>query len=271
MPNSRFKVKELIKQFLPHGLCEYSVRRHTLMEMGIPAALATRKAISRRVYDDMLDARLNLLPREILGSLRTCVDGGAHKGRWTRALLSLFQPERVIMVECAPPMLAGLEQYQDVPGIQIVNKALAEKEGTAKFYMLGGPAASSLLEPLPETQRYYRKSGWEIEDECEVRTVTYDALVEAESKVSILKLDLQGSERYVLAASSDGLRKTQSIIIEANFFPHYRKGSTFSDIDSLLREKGFGLYRISAVYHRGGRALFADAVYVREEICRKLS
>ena len=36
-----------------------------------------------------------------------------------------------------------------------------------------------------------------------------------------------------------------------------------------MKDKGFGLYRLSPVYHRGGRALFADAVYVREEILQE--
>jgi hypothetical protein len=39
-----------------------------------------------------------------------------------------------------------------------------------------------------------------------------------------------------------------------------------------MRQKGFGLYRMSDTYQRGvGRALFADAVYVREEILQGLA
>ena len=77
---------------------------------------------------------------------------------------------------------------------------------------------------------------------------------------------LEARAPKVLSASSNGLRKTQAVIMEVTFMPHYEDDATFEELHVLMKDKGFGLYRLSPVYHRGGRALFADAVYVQETI-----
>ncbi len=38
-----------------------------------------------------------------------------------------------------------------------------------------------------------------------------------------------------------------------------------------MASKGFGLYRLSAPYDRGARILYADGVYVREDILRDMA
>ena len=104
-----------------------------------------------------------------------------------------------------------------------------------------------------------------------MRTVSYDRLVESEEEVSVLKLDIQGAEAKVLRGSESGLKKTKAIIMEVTFLSHYEDDATFPHLHELMRLKGFGLYRLSDAYHRGnGRAIYADAVYIREEILQSL-
>jgi hypothetical protein len=55
------------------------------------------------------------------------------------------------------------------------------------------------------------------------------------------------------------------------FVSHYEDDSGFPELHQLMRRQGFGLYRLSAPYERGGRVLYSDAVYVREEILRDLA
>jgi hypothetical protein len=95
--------------------------------------------------------------------------------------------------------------------------------------------------------------------------------VEKESEVSILKIDIQGGEMDVLSNSRDGLQRTKSVIMEVTFTPHYENDSGFPELHHLMEAKGFGLYRLSSPYDRGGRALYADAVYVREDILQELT
>jgi FkbM family methyltransferase len=265
-------LKTLVKQILPHGLCEYSVRRHDFIRQGFATCQASWMSISPGRHRALRDARLNLFPREITSSLRTCVDAGAHVGDWTAALLDLFSPQRVIAVECEPRLVNGLKnKFRNVSRVTIVDAALTVNAGTATFYQLQHPASSSLFLPQAEISREYQLKSWDVINEVRVNTVGYDELVASEPEISILKLDIQGAEMNVLVHSSEGLKKTKSVILEVLFTSHYKGDSVFPELHAAMVQRGFGLHRLSEAYHRGGRALFADAVYVREDILQALA
>ncbi len=259
-----------MKQILPTGIGEYSVRRNEYLRMGLTASRATHLALSLQRYQNVCDARLHLLPKAVTESVGTCVDAGAHRGLWSLALFQVFEPKRLIAVECEPRLVEGLKKtLAGKSGVRVVDAALGATEGTATFHQLRHPAGSSLLQPRAEATREFEEHSWDVIGDTQVRTVTYDGLVQEEDSVSILKLDIQGAEKQVLSASRDGLVKTKAVILEVIFMPHYEGDATFEELHVLMRDKGFGLYRLSSVYHRGGRALFADAVYVQEKILRE--
>jgi FkbM family methyltransferase len=265
-------LKTLARQILPYGICQYSFRRHDYMRMGLESSQASWLALSARQYQIVCDARLNLIPREITSSLRTCVDAGANLGDWTHALLSVFGPEHVIVVECEPRLVGPLRaRLSSFPRVEIVDAALAESEGTATFHQLRHPAGSSLLRPWTGIASEFAANSWDIIGEVNVNKISYDQLVASEAEVSILKLDIQGSEMNVLNNSREGLQRTKSVIMEVTFTPHYENDSGFPELHHLMAQKGFGLYRLSTPYDRGARALYADAVYVREDILRQLT
>ena len=261
------RIKSFIKQFLPHGLCEYSVRRHAFLQQGFSNRDASRIALSPGRYESFCDARLDLLPKEITSRLRTCVDAGAHVGSWTASLLDLFKPERVLALECEPRLVETLrKRFRDAPQVTVMDVALAAGRGTTSFNRLQHPASSSLFQPRPEIGKEYQRETWEVIEKIQVQTIGYDELVKSEQEVSILKLDIQGAEKTVLAHAHEGLNKTLSLIMEVLFTPHYQDEGAFVELHQLMIQKGFGLYRFSQPYHRGGRALFADFAYVRENL-----
>jgi FkbM family methyltransferase len=262
-----FSLTNIAKQVLPSGIREYSVRRHAFLRMGLANRDASLMALRAEPYAAIRDARLDLLPKKITAELRTCVDAGAHEGSWTGALLQVFRPELVLLVECEPALVAQLKNtFGKLPRVQIVDAALSGEDGSADFFQLRHPAGSSLLKPRDDTRKEFERNSWDVIGHARVRTVSYDRLVESHDEVSILKLDIQGSETRVLTDSTTGLKKTRAIILEVPFFSHYEGDSTFPQLHELARQKGFGLYRLSDSYHRGGRAIFADAVYIREDI-----
>jgi FkbM family methyltransferase len=256
----------------PYGICEYSIRRHGYIRLGFSAHQASWIALSVRKYRSLCEARLNLVPPSILSKLSTCVDAGAHAGNWTQALLDWFQPERVIAVECEPRLVGPLKaKFRALSYVTVLDTALAESEGVAVFHQLRHPAGSSLLIPRAEVKKEFAANSWDSIGTVDVRKVSYDRLVADEDEISILKLDIQGAEMRVLANSRDGLQKTKCIVMEVTFTSHYIDDSGFPALHQLMASKGFGLYRLSSPYDRGGRALYADAVYVREEILDHLA
>jgi FkbM family methyltransferase len=265
-------LKELAKLVIPHGICEYSVRRHEYIRLGVGSVEASWIALSPRRYRELDDARLNLLPRSILSGLRTCVDAGAHAGNWTQTLLDRFKPKRVIAVECEPRLVGALRtRFGALPCVTVVDAALAETEGRAGFHQLRHPAGSSLLKPRADVTGEFLANSWDLIGTLEVRTVSYDHLVAGEEEISILKLDIQGAEMRVLSNSHEALRKTKCIILEVTFTSHYENDFGFPELHQFMSSREFGLYRLSSPYHRGGRVLYADAVYVREDLLRGLA
>lgn len=260
-------VKDVLKQVIPHGVAEYSMRRHDYMRLGINAAEASWIALSFRQYRNLCEARLNLFPSTILSALRTCVDAGAHAGNWTQALLDRFHPQHVIAIECEPRLVGPLQaRFSALPSVVVVNAALGASAGTASFHQLRHPAGSSLLKPRPEVVREFAANSWDVIGTVEVRKISYDQLVADEDEISILKIDIQGSEMGVLGSSREGLRKTKSILMEVTFTSHYENDAGFPELHQLMASKGFGLYRLSPPYHRGARILYADALYLQESL-----
>ena len=265
-------VKDFVRSITPQGICEYSIRRHDYMRLGLSAGQASRIAFSRDEHRRLREARLNLVPASILSRLHTCVDAGAHAGNWTQALLNRFGPERVIAVECEPRMVGPLTaRFAAISKVTVVDAALAESDGVAAFHQLRHPAGSSLLKPRNEVKKEFADNSWDVLGTVDVRKISYDQLVADADEVSILKIDIQGAEMEVLSTSSKGLPKTKCIIMEVTFTPHYEGDAGFHDLHQMMAGKGFGIYRLSAPYDRGARILYADAVYVREEILQQMA
>ncbi|HVI08331.1 MAG TPA: FkbM family methyltransferase [Candidatus Binatia bacterium] len=264
--------KDLVRQFVPYGAAQYSVRRHEYMRLGIAASRAKWLARSGSQYEDLCETRLNLVPPSILSNLKTCVDAGAHAGRWTGTLLNLFQPGHVIALECEPRLTNSLKaKFQRDHRVTVVDSALAEGDGVAQFHQLRHPAGSSLLQPRADIVQELQAGSWDVIGTVQVPKISYDRLTAGEEEISILKLDIQGAEMGVLRNSREGLRKTLCVIMEVTFTPHYENDFGFPELHNEMARHEFGLYRLSPPYHRQGRVLYSDAVYVREHLLRSLT
>ena len=264
-------LKEVVRQVIPYGIAAYSLRRHDYMRLGINAYEASWVALSIGQYQNLCEARLDLFPSAIISTLGTCVDAGANAGNWTQALLDRFKPQRIIAVECEHRCVGPLKaRFAGSPSVVVVETALGDGEGTATFHQLRHPAGSSLLKPRPEVIREFEANSWDVIGTVEVRKTGYDQLVADENEISILKIDIQGAEMEVLGNSQEGLRKTKSILMEVNFTSHYENDAGFPELHQFMASKGFGLYRLSPPYHRGARILYADALYIQEQILHEL-
>jgi FkbM family methyltransferase len=242
------------------------------MRLGLGGVQASWIALSSDEHRRLCEARLNLVPASILSRLRTCIDAGAHAGNWTGALLDRFKPGHVIAIECEPRMVGPLKaRFGRSSNVTVLDAALAESDGVGAFHQLRHPAGSSLLKPKNEVKKEFADNSWDLLGTVDVRKITYDQLVADAEEVSILKLDIQGAEMGVLSSSTAGLEKTKCIIMEVTFTPHYEGDAGFPELHQMMASKGFGMYRLSPPYDRGARILYADAVYVREELLQQMA
>ncbi len=107
----------------------------------------------------------------------------------------------------------------------------------------------------------------------EVATVRLDQALADLPRIDFLKLDIQGFEAMALQHATDVLARTSVVHCEVLFADIYRGQGFFSDVDRLLRDRGFEM--IDLVFeHRGGyvvpsggvtgdRLLWGDAIFMR--------
>ena len=212
----------------------------------------------RRAYRN-----LRHLPRK---EYRTVIDGGANRGAFTDALLQLHRPECLVLVEAIPDLAEKLQaRYAGDSAISVVSAALSDKNGEAQFAINQSEASSSLLPIDP------RNSGWFARDlrvarTIQVPTLTLPALMEAQGleTIDLLKLDLQGAERFVLTGGDAVLDRVGVIYTEVFFEQLYAGAWLFGEMNEFLSARGYKLCGLSNIVHApDGDLVQANATFRR--------
>lgn len=171
-----------------------------------------------------------LLPA-ILTEGATFVDVGANLGYFTRIASRLVGPSgSVIAVEPAPAAYRLLRlNSADLENVTVVNKALAEKQGTANFYVRKKGDMSSLSEDSSA-------------DAIVVEISTLDRVLAGCRKVDLIKIDVEGFELGVIKGGLETIKKHRPIIY-FEFIEEFaeRLGFAFADFASVLVPLGYRL------------------------------
>ena len=195
---------------------------------------------------------------------RFVIDGGANRGAFTDAFLQIHRPQQLVLVE-AIPELAGLLQakYHNAPGISIISAALSDRDGEAKFEINRSEPSSSLL-PIDSRNTAWFGRDLTVARTIQVSTVTLPALLEDQGMqtVDLLKLDLQGAERFVLNGGADVLHRVHVIYSEVFFEQLYAGAWLFREMNEFLSGHGFKLCGLSNIVHStDGDLLQANATF----------
>ena len=132
------------------------------------------------------------------------VDAGSNIGLSVLYFRARFPRARIIAIEPDPDAFARLrENTRDLTAVDLVNVALADREGEATLY---GGTESWARSLTPGADRPGRTN---------VRTTTLDALSQelALDRIDVLKLDIEGAEVQVLTSSAQ-LARVRVLIFE---------------------------------------------------------
>lgn len=194
------------------------------------------------------------------------VDAGASDGRvakrfgrrFTEAKLHLFEPNPDYA-----PALATLHAEQ--PRYHHYPVVLSDTPGQKTFYVTADPGSSSLYETNDAMRQAYPVEAAQ-KTQMTVPATTLDqwAAEQEIDGVQLIKMDIQGGEADMMRGAARLLDSSVVVIYTEVFFQNfYKGGATFSDIDLVLREHGFGLYSLYKPRHdEHERVLFADAIFV---------
>ena len=197
---------------------------------------------------------------------RSVIDGGANRGSFTDAFLRLHRPERLVLVEAIPDLAEKLRaRYAGKSGISVVSAALSDKNGEAQFEINRSEVSSSLLPIDPRNSAWFSRD-LTVARRVQVPTVTLPSLLEEQGlqTVDLLKLDLQGAERFVLTGGETVLDRVRVIYTEVFFEQLYTGAWLFWEMSEFLVSRGFKLCGLSNIVHASdGDLVQANATFRR--------
>jgi FkbM family methyltransferase len=170
-------------------------------------------------------------------------DVGAHRGEWTRELLS--QAPGVAAVHCFEPATVHWPEICAIadPRVRLVRAAVSDAAGEATLHANEpGSALASL------TRRDLGHMGLRFEHAEPVRTLRLDDYLreQAIARVDFLKLDVEGHELAALRGAEDALRRKAIAALAFEFGGcNIDTRVFFRDFWKLLEAYGYGLYRLA--------------------------
>ncbi len=155
------------------------------------------------------------------------LDGGSYVGLSILWFKLAYPGARVVGFECDPEIFALLQENvraNKLRDVELVNAALAPKEGELPFHASGSDSGS-LVPP----------AGTGTGPARTVRAVRLSPYLTSE--VDLLKLNIEGAEFEVLEEARACLRNVRELIIEVHSFAGHEQ--RLDEILKLLRASGF--------------------------------
>jgi FkbM family methyltransferase len=157
------------------------------------------------------------------------------------------------------------------------DKALHNRREQIQLRITRDPGLTSIFEPnrgwldaFPEAERF------DVVDVQQVDACPLDDLLAAEhiDDIDFLKVDTQGSERYVIEGAAHALAASGvGVEVEVEFAPLYTGQPLFADVDTTLRGLGYSLFDLRPCYWKrsagrtlggpNGQIVWADALYLK--------
>ncbi len=169
------------------------------------------------------------------------LDVGAHKGRWTRALLACAET-RISRLFAFEPSTASLEHLAGIGGVEVVAAAVSDRDGSAMLYSTEpGASLGSLY------QRRLDHLGATHTPQEIVRLVTLDTFADERGicVIDFMKMDIEGNELAALRGSARLLAARRIRALSFEFGDCNLDGRTyFRDLWDMLTAVGFKIFRI---------------------------
>jgi len=177
--------------------------------------------------------------QSLLSSGMVVLDIGANLGIYT--LYALQAGCEVYSFEPTPSTFDILKKNVKVNGfensnkLQLINKAVSDKNGTVDFYIKQGICGQNSL-----------FKGTDTLDSIAVETIIADDYLKGLDKVDIIKIDVEGAEYYAMLGLKNIIARSPEIKILIEFSPENMRNTNLSPkiLLDLIKEYGFKYYLI---------------------------
>ncbi len=193
--------------------------------------------------NEQYDRQTRAILRKVCTPDSVCIDVGAYRGDILREMILAAPQARHIAFEPIPHQYKIL-QYTFASRADIYPYALGDANKTMIFHhVVSNPTYSGLK------QRQYK--GEEQIEGISVEVRRLDEVVSPETRIRLIKIDVEGGEYDVLAGAADTIRRWHPYIV----FEHGLGGSDAYDVtpgvmyDLLVRELGYSLCLMREFLH----------------------
>lgn len=155
------------------------------------------------------------------------VDGGAHLGSITSAVMRNCPRARLVTVEAIPEKADRLRRR--FPAAQIENCALAETAGTVSFFIAAENSAKSSLANIDEPSKRIDVESRRLDD------------LDYPGEIDVIKLDLEGAELGALRGGSEIIGSHRpTVMFESG--PHDFLGYTKDQMFTWFEERDYRIF-----------------------------
>jgi FkbM family methyltransferase len=166
---------------------------------------------------------------------KTIIDVGAHSGKWTSTMKTIFPNARFLMFEANEDCAIHLCKTSDENDVyEIV--LLGDEDGREVRYYYS-------ISPFSGGNSIYREFSKNFRDDAFItkKMVRLDTLLRKHNIDSIdyLKIDVQGSELNVLKGLGEYINKVKYIQLEIIFFDYNEGAPGYVEILKYMSEQGF--------------------------------
>jgi FkbM family methyltransferase len=178
----------------------------------------------------LYDQQTKKIMKQILSPDSNCIDVGCHKGEVLDWILKLAPAGHHFGFEPIPDLFVALaSKYQNRSNCSILEIALSDKQGRTSFnFVTSNPSYSGIL------KRKYDRAA-EEDTFIEVQLNTLDTIIDEQTKINLIKIDVEGAEYLVLNGAQKLLARDKPYVI----FEH---GLGASDIYGFGPEMVFALF-----------------------------
>lgn len=214
----------------------------------------SKSSLALAYYAGQIRADEELFLSNILKAGDTYVDVGANIGTLVMtASIAVSNSGTVVGIEAHPETFKNLEaniKLNVFENIKLVQSAVGNHKGEIFFSNINSDDQNQvLLEPT---------------NGIKVGVNTLDQLLSEYKNISVLKIDVEGYEKYVLEGAQETLKKTNVILYES-WEKHYTNfGYNTGNVIQILNDQGF------EVYKKDQKTLKLLTINYRSEECENL-
>jgi FkbM family methyltransferase len=197
---------------------------------------------------------------------KNIIDVGANEGQFAKKILTIFPHAQV---HCFEPLTEIFEQlkfnFKGMPNIFFYNYGIGKINEEKLIFKNEYSPSSSILE-MDDLHR--SNFGFAIDvSKVQISLRRLDDFFQSGlSKPVLLKIDVQGYEKFVLEGGENVMSQTDVIIIETSFYTLYKGQPLFDDIYKYLTILDFqyvgNVEQLLAT--ADSKILQADAIFVRK-------